>query len=174
MKKSLLFLAIMAMALCYSCGNKEKIKWASGEEKETRQVDKILVPFTRTESNLISLQASLNGVPFNMIYDTGASGSTISVLELQQLKKEGKFNEDDFVGLTLAMLADGSLMIGERITIKEIWIQGQGNVTLRVPDVEVTVVDDENASMLMGQDIIGQLPKHSINDVTGMIEFDKE
>ena len=55
----------------------------------------VIVPFERT-SDLAQVQISLNGVPFNMWWDTGASMTCISALELQKLAKEGKIELDDY------------------------------------------------------------------------------
>lgn len=171
--KKIIFIAVIALTLCSSCSEKQKIQWV-GSNNDTTQVKKTLVPFSAKENGHITLQASLNGVPFNMIFDTGATGSTISVLELINLIKEGKIDADDILDYSPSMLADGSQMIGLEVTIKDFSIQGQNNESFSIPDVKVTVVDNAEAPILLGMDVIGKLPKHSFNYETNMIEFDKE
>ena len=90
MKKILFAMAGIAIFACVSCGNKQKPSPRSsvwGENVDTTTVaevrlsgEKVLVPFKRTESGLAEVQVSLNGVPFNMWWDTGASVTCISLL----------------------------------------------------------------------------------------------
>ena len=97
-------MAGMSILLCASCGNKQKPSPRSsvwGENVDTTTIakiklsgNKVLVPFKRMESGLAEVQVSLNGVPFNMWWDTGASVTCISLLELQKLAKEGKISLD--------------------------------------------------------------------------------
>ena len=92
--------AIALVSVCVSCGSRQKPspRVNAWDNSETLQIgmnsDKVLVPFKRTSSGLAEVQVSLNGVPFNMWWDTGASITCISALELQKLSKEGKITLD--------------------------------------------------------------------------------
>lgn len=173
-------IAIMMLA---SCGNKTKPSarvgvW--GENVDTTTVaevklsgEKVLVPFKRMESGLAEVQVSLNGVPFNMWWDTGASVTCISLLELQKLAKEDKISLDDYVGPAMSKIADGSTTESAVFTIKEIYIQGQDNKYLILKDVAAMVSPSAQAPLLIGQNVISNLPKHSFNESTGVIEFEQ-
>ena len=88
----------MAIMFSTSCSNHQKPSarnnvWGDEDTTSVTEVklsgSKVLVPFKRIESGLAEVQVSLNGVPFNMWWDTGASVTCISLLELQKLAKEG-------------------------------------------------------------------------------------
>lgn len=135
--------------------------------------DKVLVPFHRTEAGLAEVQVALNGVPFNMWWDTGASITCISALELQKLAKEGRITLDDVQGSAISRLADGSSTEEIVFNIKEIYIQGKDNKFLRLTDVSAVVSANEDAPLLIGQNVISSLPRHTFNDAIGVIEFDR-
>ena len=89
------------IAICTSCGGKSQVSprvpiWDDAECSKSVSLSSknVIVPFERT-SDLAQVQISLNGVPFNMWWDTGASMTCISALELQKLAKEGKIELDD-------------------------------------------------------------------------------
>ena len=183
MKKILFVMVIGAMLICASCSNNKKPKQRStvwGENVDTSRVadvklsgDHVLVPFKRMESGLAEVQVSLNGVPFNMWWDTGASVTCISLLELQKLAKEGKISLDDYVGPAMSQIADGTTTESAVFTIKEIYIQGQDNKYLILKDVAAMVSPNAKAPLLIGQNVISNLPKHSFNESTGQIEFEQ-
>lgn len=183
MKKTVFLIAVAAVIACTSCGNKQKPSQRSsvwGEDVSTITVaeveqsgEQVLVPFKRMESGLAEVQVSLNGVPFNMWWDTGASVTCISLLELQKLAKEDKISLDDYVGPALSQIADGSTTESAIFTIKEIYIQGQDNKYLILKDVAAMVSPSEKAPLLIGQNVISNLPKHSFNESMGLIEFEK-
>lgn len=176
-------MVIGTMLMCVSCGNNQKPKdrdvvW--GPKVDTSKVaditlsgDHVLVPFKRTESGLAEIQVSLNGVPFNMWWDTGASVTCISLLELQKLAKEGKISLDDYVGPAMSQIADGSTTESAVFTIKELYIKGQNDKYLILKDVAAMVAPNIEAPLLLGQNVISNLPKHSFNESTGQIEFEQ-
>lgn len=183
MKNILFAMAGMVILMCVSCGSKQKPSPRSsvwGENVDTTTVvevklngEKVLVPFKRMESGLAEVQVSLNGVPFNMWWDTGASVTCISLLELQKLAKEDKISLDDYKGPALSTIADGTTTESAIFTIKEIYIQGQDNKYLILKDVDAIVSPSAKAPLLIGQNVISNLPKHSFNESIGVIEFEK-
>ena len=144
----------------------------SSEISVRSNADKVIVPFSRTQSGLAEVQVSLNGVPFNMWWDTGASITSISALELAKLAKEGKIDEDDYVQTITTRIADGTRVDAEVYLIKELYIKGENDKYLVVYNIHATVSDNLNAPLLIGQNVIQQLPKHSFNESKSVIEFD--
>ena len=182
MKKVLFALTGAAILFCSSCGNSQKPSprvsvWDNNSDTTTVGVKlssvKVFVPFKRLENGLAEVQVSLNGVPFNMWWDTGASVTCISLLELQKLAKEDKISLDDYVGPAMSQIADGSTTESAIFTIKEIYIQGQDNKYLILKDIAAMVSPSAKAPLLIGQNVINNLPKHSFNETDGMIEFEK-
>lgn len=188
MNRIAFILASIAILACSSCGGKQDPSprdpvWeeatdtaasaSSAVKKVTLSGKTVLVPFRRTENGLAEVQVSLNGTPFNMWWDTGASITSISSLEFIKLVKEGKVNEEDKIGIVNTSYADGSSGMEEVYCIKEIFIQGKNNEYLVLNDVAVSVSSNLGAPLLIGQNVISNLPKHKFNDEAEVIEFDK-
>lgn len=177
MKQIIIAVTVILALACTSCGSRQKPSsrvnvWSEDATSITMNANKVLVPFTRTASGLAEVQVSLNGVPFNMWWDTGASITCISALELMKMAKEGKITLDDYVGEAVSKLADGSSTEEVVFNIKEIYIQGKDNKYLRLTDVDAVVSGNDEAPLLIGQNVISNLPRHRFNDSTGVIEFD--
>lgn len=182
-KLSLLSLFSAAViAICTACGGKGNVSqrvdiW--GDDVDSTQsvslsARKVLVPFDRTSGDLAQVQISLNGVPFNMWWDTGASMTCISALELQKLAKEGKIELDDYQGSVISRIADGSATESFVFNIKEIYIQGRDNQYLVLHDVAASVSPNTGAPLLIGQNIIQNLPRHTFREDEGVIEFEQQ
>ena len=181
------FVLAGALLLCASCGSGQKPApradvWENNSIQNRETVKSIelkgntvRVPFKRTASDLAEVQISLNGVPFNMWWDTGASITCISSLELVKLQKEGKITDDDFVGTIQSSIADGSTVESAVFSIKEVVLKGQDDGHyLRLNDVLVAVSENIEAPLLLGQNVIQNLPKHSFDDSQEVIEFEKQ
>lgn len=184
MKRILIFAvsALVVSAAISSCGggqqpSKRVAIWDEGHDAAVQvsmSAEKVLVPFQRTPSNLIQLQVSLNGVPFNMWWDTGASMTCISALEFNNLIKGGKIKPDDYRGVVSTGIADGSQTQSDVYHVNEIHIQGRDGQYLRVSDVDVLVAPNIGAPLLLGQDVMQQLPRHVFNEADGVIEFERQ
>ncbi len=181
MKNLFCIIVIGLMLLCTSCGNKQKPSqranvWKTEATKSSEislSSDKVSVPFKRTMSGLAEIQVSLNGVPFNMYWDTGASITSISSLELAKLAKENKIRQEDLLGSITSTYADGSSAEQPVFMIKEIFIQGNDGRYLILKNVETIISENSEAPLLIGQNIISNLPKHSFNESSMVIEFEK-
>lgn len=184
MKKLILIIiaALVCGASLTSCVDTQKPSkrhpvWTEdsvADNSATLSSNKVLVPFTRTSGNLAEVQVSLNGVPFNMWWDTGASITSISALELQKLAKEGKISLSDYEQSIVTQIADGSTVENLVFNIKEIYIPAKDNQYLILHDISATVSENAGAPLLIGQNVIQNLPKHSFNEEEGVIEFDKQ
>lgn len=181
MKNLLYILVIGLMLLCTSCGNRQKPSqranvWKTEATKSSEislSNDKVSVPFKRTMSGLAEVQVSLNGVPFNMYWDTGASITSISFLELAKLAKEKKISQEDLLGSVTSTYANGSSAEQPVFMIKDIFIQGNDGRYLILKNVETIISENSEAPLLIGQNIISNLPKHSFNESSMVIEFEK-
>lgn len=180
MKKLIPIFILAALTMCVSCKNNNQkpspraTVWGDQQTSVGKlSSNNVLVPFKRTSSGLAEVQVSLNGVPFNMYWDTGASITSISALDLANLIKQDKFQVDDKIGEVVVSMADGSTSEEIVVNIKEIYIQGKDNQYLILNDVAAVVSANAEAPLLIGQNVIGNLPAHSFNESRGVIEFDK-
>ena len=166
----------LMLLLCASCKNQRPSpRYQPWDHKceATLSGDKVCVPFKRTMSGLIEVQVSLNSVPFNMCWDTGAAITSISSLEYAKLVKEGVACDDDLSDCITITCADGSSSDQRTLIIKEIYIQGKDGHYLRLMNVEAIILDNTKAPLLLGQNVISNLPKHSFNESSMEIEFEK-
>ena len=180
MNKSISLISFFVIGIVVvSCGGNQRPSerinvWDDTEAEEVElSTQKVCVPFKRTDGGLAEIQVSFNGTPFNMWWDTGASMTSISALELQKLVKEGKIDLDDYQGSILTRIADGSTSEALVFNIKEIHIPGTDNQYLVLRDIDAAVSASESAPLLLGQNVIQNLPKHTFDDEQGLIIFDK-
>ena len=94
-----------------------------------------------------------------------------SVVAKNQVKGE---KVDDYQGPAFSKIADGSTTESAVFTIKEIYIQGRDNKYIVVKDVEALVTPNQEAPLLLGQNVIKRLPKHAFDESNGVIEFEKQ
>lgn len=104
------------------------------------------IAFTRHIGGTFEVPCKINGLPLQMIFDTGASDVTISSVEANFMLKNRYLSDKDIKGRRYYQVATGELNAGAVITLREIMI---GNVRLK--DVEASVVNNQRAPLLFGQ-----------------------
>lgn len=166
--KKLIF-AMAFLLLIASCGSEEKRKPvyvdADDTEEEAEEAtyaqsgDEIVVPY-RNENGVKYVSVKVNGVGFDMIFDTGCSGALISVAEANYLYQKGKLSQEDILGITQAQIADGSIVENMVVNLKEVTINDQ----ILCPDVKATVSSNINAPLLLGNEILDRLATIKIDN----------
>ena len=121
----------------------------------------------RKEGGVYHVPCKINGTEMEFIFDTGASDITMSLTEAKFLYKQGKLDEDDFVGIQRYQIADGSIHEGLSVILRKVEI---GDKTLN--DIEASIVDNENAPLLLGQSALAKFGKISIDYNKNEITFE--
>ena len=119
------------------------------------------------ESGVLVVPVTVNGVPMKFVFDTGASNITISQTEAPFLAKQGKLTEEDVIGTERYQIADGSISEGTVIRLREVCI---GNRTIN--NVEASVIESQNAPLLLGQTALSKFGKVSLDYNNGYIIFE--
>lgn len=119
-------------------------------------------------SNLNYIQASISGVSDMFIFDTGASGISINVSFFQELVRNRKVSHSDFLGDILLTIANGQTVNAKIVAVRDF---KAGN--LLMPYVEVWVIDDPNAPLLVGQSVFNQFGRITIDNVQNLILLEK-
>ena len=138
MKKYVLFLSLIMVLM--SCGGEKRkpiyvdLDEATEESLYAQSGDEIIVPF-RNENGVKYVAVKVNGVGFEMIFDTGCSGALISVAEANYLYQKGKLTQDDILGTAQSQIADGSVVENMVVNLKEVVINDQ----ILCPNVKATV-----------------------------------
>ena len=109
-------------------------------------------------NGVYQIPCKVNGIPMNFIFDTGASDVTISLVEAKFLIKQGLLNKEDFRENINYSLADGSILEGTKINLKSIEIGG-----IYLKNITASVINKQNAPLLLGQSAISKLGTYSIN-----------
>jgi predicted aspartyl protease len=138
MKKVLLVLAVVLLTACTGC------------RKQHSNVN---------EGGIYSLTCTLDDcvtIPF--IVDTGASETTIPYYVALTLFKAEKIKKEDILESRTYILADGSLMRTDRVKIHKMVI---GNHEFR--EFSVSISDNPNSPILLGQNVLSQLKYMKIN-----------
>ncbi len=138
-----------------------------GDAIEVQTPPKVVkVPF-KEDSGVRTLQVKINDcAEFPMIFDTGCSGVSISLLEFTALKKHGYISESDIVGTTRVRIADGSISTEEIVNLHKIQI---GDYICY--DVEATISENIEAPLLLGNGALKDVKSFVVDDKNKVIEF---
>lgn len=104
------------------------------------------------------IPCKVNGISLDFIFDTGASKVSLSSTEAMFMYKNGIIKSSDFGEAVTFSVADGKSLVGMNLTLRSVKI---GRKILY--DVPATVVNSENAPLLLGQSVLSEL---------GVIQFD--
>lgn len=176
MKKILYHLVVFILSfVIVGCSNnkqsqKEESPYAGFEYDQESDEDYVIkIPYTDMGNNLVSLPVTINGMGVEMIFDTGASSTTISLQEAQYLAKHGKLEEDDILGVQKFGTADGKTSEGLIIKLKELVI---GN-KITVSNTYATVVMNQEAPLLLGGSVFTQFREVSVDREEHIVKFYK-
>lgn len=126
----------------------------------------ISVPFIE-KGSIKYVKVSINGHPFDMIIDTGCSGTLISVAEANYLYQKGCLTDEDILGTALSKIADGSIVENMVVNLKEVIIDDK--IVFR--NVNATVSANTGAPLLLGNEILNRVPTYKIDNENKVIIF---
>jgi clan AA aspartic protease (TIGR02281 family) len=144
----------------------ERIRTFKGEESVDATEEKVVeIPFTKT-GGVTKVECTINNLPLNFIFDTGASDVTISQVEANFMYKNGYLDSRDIVGKKTYQVATGAIAVGTTIILKQIEF---GGLILR--DVRASVVETQNAPLLLGQTVLQRLGKIEIDNTQRILKI---
>lgn len=183
MKKSY-FTFLLAFVLFVSCGgSKEKPAFyddetdteidsvvydndISSDYEQMQETEVVSIPFTE-KGGVKYVNVSVNGFGFEMIFDTGCSGTLISVAEANYLYQKGYLSENDIMGVSQSQIADGSIVEDMVINLKEVILDGK----IRCTNVTATVSANNNAPLLLGNEVLNRVAAYSVDNENQTINF---
>ncbi len=113
------------------------------------------------------VKVKVNGVEMEMVFDTGASGVSLSLTEARFLYKQGTLTDDDILGYTQSRIADGSIVEDMVVNLKEIELTDG----LVIENVKALVTNNFKAPLLLGNSALRELGSFTIDDENGVIIF---
>ena len=125
-----------------------------------------IIPYKESKGVKI-IAVKVNGVGLEMIFDTGCSGTLISIAGANYLYQKGLLTENDFLGISKSMIADGSIVENMVINLKEVIIADQ----IFCPNVEATVSKNIDAPLLLGNEILNRTESYTIDNINRTIIF---
>ena len=150
----------------YEAKAKERIENFSTEQGERKGEEKIVeVPFTAA-NGVTKVDCTINGLPLNFVFDTGASTVSLSQVEANFMLKNGYLSSKDIVGKQYFSNADGAISEGTVVVLKNINFGG-----LELKDVRASVTKSQRAPLLLGQTILQRLGKIEIDNEKRVIKI---
>ena len=124
------------------------------------------VPF-KNQGGVRIVQVKINDcTEFPMIFDTGCSGVSISILELATLIKHGSISEDDAIGITQAQIADGRIVEKAVVTLRKLQI---GDYVCN--NVSATISGNGAAPLLLGNGALKNVESFIVDDDAQVIKL---
>ena len=137
-------------------------------DAEPVETQKYIVKSKELRGGVYEVPCTVNDLPLNFIFDTGASDITISSLEAAFMLKNNYLTEYDFKDRRNYRTASGDIVEGTIIRLRKIKI-GE----LELNNIEASVVHRQNAPLLLGQSALGKFVKITIDNKNNEIIFEK-
>lgn len=138
----------------------------SHDYNEMSYSDIISIPFKEKEG-VKYVNVSVNGFGFEMMFDTGCSGTLISVAEANYLYQKGYLTNEDILGTAQSQIADGSIVENMVINLKEVIIDGK----ILCTDVTATVSANNDAPLLLGNEVLNRVAAYAVDNQNKTINF---
>lgn len=141
----------------------QKLYLLTGDQVNAQSISDVLSGKKTSRSNIIKMTkkggvfeipVEINDMPFNVIFDTGASEVSISAAEAIVLMKQGKLTKADFKGTEEYVTASGDIVEGTKVVLRKLKI---GTKVIR--DIEAGVSHSLNAPLLLGQSALSRFGK---------------
>ena len=168
MKTIYYFVFIICFLLLCSCSGK-RIKpdlLSIGYSSDNYYGNVVEVPF-QDQGGVRTVQVKINDcTEFPMIFDTGCSEVSISILELATLIKHGYISEEDVIGITQTQIADGSVVEEAVVNLRKLQI---GDYVCN--NVRATISENGAAPLLLGNGALKDVESFIVDDEAKVIKF---
>ncbi|MDE6003949.1 MAG: tetratricopeptide repeat protein [Oscillospiraceae bacterium] len=125
---------------------------------DTEIYERFEIPFI-PDGGCMSVKCSINELPLNFIFDTGASIISLSQVEANFMLKNGYLKREDFIGSGRFVDANGDISEGTVVNLRSVDFGG-----LKLNNVRASVVRTQKAPLLLGQSVLGRLGKIEIDN----------
>ena len=124
------------------------------------------VAFKRHQGGTFEIPCEVNGLPLQMLFDTGASSVTLSSVEANFMLKNDYLSAKDLGGKEYYRIADGGITEGTLVTLREVKI---GDFVLK--NVKASVVTSQKAPLLLGQSVMERFGTITIDNIDGKLRI---
>lgn len=165
-------LIIVLVLIFATAGNSNNSSGRSKKKAHKTELTEntVSIPY-REENGVKVLSCTINGeIVTDMIFDTGCSGATISIKEARYLYRRGLLSDRDYKGNMTMQIANGNIVEAMVFNLKSLVIADK----IECNDVEVTVVDNPQAPLLLGNEVLNRLPRYTVDQENQQIVFHME
>jgi aspartyl protease family protein len=177
MRSTYLIVIFIISLLTYSCGHKsgrkvknDILKPSNISQPIDNENEKIVgKTILKMENNngVKYVWIEINDLKLKFIFDTGASSICISSAEATVLYRQGTLQKEDILDVQYFQDATGKVSAGTRINLRTVKI---GNRILK--NIKATVIDNNDAPLLLGQSALEKFGKISIDNKNNEIIFE--
>lgn len=164
-------IAVLCFFLLSSCGGKKKQSVYIDLDTDVPYGELAEVPYRET-GGVKFVHVKVNGVGWDMIFDTGCSGTLLSLSEAKYLAEKGLLVEDDILGTTHSQIADGSIVENMVVNLRKVSIIANEGVTIDCYNVPATVSNNIEAPLLLGNEVLDEVAyDYTIDNTRKVISF---
>lgn len=174
---NLIALLVFIPVICSGCSDCQNVdySWNTIEDDDVEDAELantfgqnyISVPYTETYGNTIMLPVKINGVGLDMIFDTGASSTCITVAEARYLYSKGLLSENDILDVQSFQTADGNINVGLKVVLRKVVI----GESIHLSNVEALIVESQQAPLLLGQSVLKKFREVSVDRENKVVKF---
>lgn len=161
---------LCGLSACSSSQPKTSIPYVSYSDEdewdEDTSADIVSIPY-QERGGVKTIKVTLNGMMVDMIFDTGCSGTLISLAEAQYMYSRGLLTDDDILGTSHSQIADGSIVENMVINLDRIVIDEK----LACRNVQATVCLNNEAPLLLGNEVLNRAASYTIDNENKVIKF---
>lgn len=172
-KSRLTFFAftLFCMFLLTSCVGKKKTSVYIEMISDVVSTEVVEVPYTE-EGGVKFVHVKVNGVGWDMIFDTGCSGTLLSLSEARYLSEKGLLVKDDILGTTHSQIADGSIVENMVVRLNKVSIIACDGTSIDCYNVKATVSNNVDAPLLLGNEVLDEVATgYTIDNARKVISF---
>lgn len=173
-KSNLRFLTITMLCtfLLPSCGGKKNTSaYIDIDAYDPTNVDLTEVPY-REYAGVKFVHVKVNGVGWDMIFDTGCSGTLLSLSEARYLAEKGLLLKEDILGTTHSQIADGSIVENMVVKLRKVSIVASEGKTIDCYNVIATVSNNIDAPLLLGNEVLDEVAyDYTVDNTRKVISF---
>ena len=160
------------LLLFISCENKkQRSMYIDFDNETTTAYNSMEVPF-KEEGGVKIVHVKVNGVGWDMIFDTGCSGTLLSLSEARYLASKGLLIQEDILGTTHSQIADGSIVENMVVNLRKVSIITNDGGTIDCYNVKATVSNNINAPLLLGNEVLdGVAYDYTVDNTDKVIHF---
>lgn len=163
--------SILCFFLLSACGGKKKQASYIDLDADIVSSELTEVPY-REAGGVKFVHVKVNGVGWDMIFDTGCSGTLLSLSEARYLVEKGLLVEDDRLGYAHSQIADGSIVENMVVNLRKVSIIANDGETIDCYDVRATVSNNIEAPLLLGNEVLDKVAyDYTIDNARKVISF---